>query len=184
MDHLDSSQSEVCAEIALARGISLSADDLGVIDSIYAGVPTTPLAESLVAHFDRGGVSSAVLTYMVPHLWGFRPDRCEVPMESWRSLFAGCHYTHDFEVTRRPLRWWGRTLYRGATSDNRFGLSWTGDIEQARYFARSRQAPGVWGSVWQCRVPASRVLARLSSRSWEDEYVSDVRGCAVTQVHE
>lgn len=182
---MDHNAMQVHSAIASARGITLSPSDLATIGAIYATTPHptgSQRAAAVAAMFEQEGLSSAVLTYLVPPLWRFRDDRCEVPVGSWRALFEGCVYTHDFEVAQRPLRWRPYTLYRGATVENRYGLSWTGDVDQARYFARSRQAPGVRGSVWQCRVPANRVLARVSAMSWEDEYVCDVRNCTVTRV--
>lgn len=176
---------QVHARIAADRGIVLSKADLEVIDSVHAtaAVPGASHAAAVLAgRLVNSTVSTAVLTYMVPPLWRFRDDRCAVPTESWRELFAACAYTHDFAVARRPRRWRPYTLYRGATAENRHGLSWTGDIEQARYFARHRQAPGADARVWRCRVPADRVLARIVAMSWEDEYVADVRGFDVTEI--
>lgn len=185
MGDSNSALQQIHADIAADRGILLSSADLNTISAIHAVAPRPTgrqITAALASMIGDPRLTSAVLTYLVPPLWRFRDDRCDLPIESWRPLFEGCAYTHDFEVARRPLRWRPYTLYRGATIENRFGMSWTGDIDQARYFARSRQAPGAHGAVWQCRVPANLVLARVCAMSWEDEYVSDVRGCDVTRI--
>lgn len=71
-------------------------------------------------------------------------------------------------------------LFRGATEDNREGISWTLCLRQARYFAERRQAREVAdATVWQCHVPANRLLAHFNGV--EHEYVADVRGLRIRE---
>ena len=48
----------------------------------------------------------------------------------------------------------------------------------AAYFARSRQQPGVVGTVWECFVDPDRLHAFVSD---EREYVADVRGLPIVE---
>jgi hypothetical protein len=67
---------------------------------------------------------------------------------------------------------------------NREGLSWSLDLEQARYFARDRQAPGDHtGTVWVARVPSDRIYARFME-GCEKELTADVRGLDVRSLDE
>jgi hypothetical protein len=98
----------------------------------------------------------------------------------WREMFHQIPYTVDFRVAPRPIR--PLTLFRGATPEKREGISWTLSLDQARYFARYRQAPGTRdATVWVCRVPADRMLARVKEQSFEHEVVADVRGLDIRE---
>jgi hypothetical protein len=121
-----------------------------------------------------GRLAPATLNYLVPSTWRYRIDGDPVPVQTWRELFQAVDYTHDFSLARRPR--WPVRLYRGATEANRYGLAWTWRIDQATYFAHSRQAPGTHASVWTVLAPPERLLAYLSD---EGEFVTDVRGLEV-----
>ncbi len=61
------------------------------------------------------------------------------------------------------------TLYRGARPDQVDGLSWTTDLEVAKFFAERTQ-----GDVYVVKVPKSRVIMYLSGRE-ESEVIIDTR---------
>ena len=88
-------------------------------------------------------------------------------------MFEHAQYTEDMVVRERPRRTF--RAYRGATSENREGLSWSLDVEQAKYFARFRQAPGVQAHVWVTNIPPERMFARFLD-GYEKEITADVRG--------
>lgn len=77
--------------------------------------------------------------------------------------------------SRRPLR--RRRLFRGATADRRFGMSWTRDPAVARHFALHRQPNGAEdGQVWVGVFEPAQLLAYLSD---EQEYLVDAADVAV-----
>lgn len=97
-------------------------------------------------------------------------------------MFEHAEYTENMVVAPRPTR--TVRAYRGATEANREGLSWSLDPEQARYFARDRQAPGVTTArVWVTNIPAERMFARYTD-GWEQEVTADVRGLAIHPLEE
>lgn len=67
------------------------------------------------------------------------------------------------------------TLYRGAIPDRRAGMSWTSDLDTARWFARRFDGirGGLTGQVWRIDIPRDFVLARFNHRR-ENEHVVDV----------
>ena len=75
---------------------------------------------------------------------------------------------------RRPLL--SRRLFRGATRECRFGMSWTRNRDIAIYFARYRQAPGAEGQVWVAVFRPSRLLAYIED---EEEYLVNAVGTDV-----
>ncbi len=69
------------------------------------------------------------------------------------------------------------TLYRGAIESRRHGMSWTNDIEMARWFARRFDGmTDDQGKVWTITVPADYVLAILTGGRREAEVVVDTTG--------
>lgn len=167
--------STVAAVAARLRLVLEEQDRRVIVDLIERTGSHAPVTE-VVRQFQAGQLSPAVLTYFLPTMWEGRPDDSPVPAGVWRAMFEQAIYTEDC-VVRRPR---GGTVraYRGATEENREGLSWTLDPEQARYFARYRQAPGTFGTVWAVNIPAERVHARYL-RGMEREIVADVRGLEV-----
>lgn len=97
----------------------------------------------------------------------------------WSMLFAEAmgplEYLHDHEVRDRGDLPDQVTLYRGAIEDNMYGMSWTDDLERARWFARRFNGlrDTQVGKVWQITVDADVVLARFQTRRGEDEWVLD-----------
>lgn len=117
------------------------------------------------------------LAFALPRIWRYRLDRCPIPVSTWRAMFQAANYTHDFHLAARPR--WPMRRYRGAVKANREGLSWTTRLDQAVYFARSRQGPRQFGDVWQTTAPPSRVLAFITD---EGEYVIDARGLPMEMI--
>lgn len=158
------------------RGLELSGRDLDLCIHMEVTVPDPHEREYELARvFKEQNPSRAFMTYWVPECWRFRRDTSSLELELWREMFQACAYTHDFEVDRRPRR--SLTVFRGAVERNKYGLSWTLDIEQARYFATSRQDPFSTekAQIWVCTVPPERTFARIDKVSMENELVADVR---------
>jgi hypothetical protein len=170
---------ELVTESARRQGISLNARQAALVAEIgWSGrLPEDKHAE-LLDRFEAGELDQDVLTALGPNLWRNRPDGSGHDYTRWRELLRACRYTRDFHVARRPR---GRTLaFRGATEANREGISWSLDISQADYFARSRQDPhGPRATIWACWIPAARELARIGEHGWEKEIVADVRGLSI-----
>lgn len=137
---------------------------------------------AVVERFESGALTPGMLTFFLPRMWRYRLGDSPVPVEVWRAMFEFAEYTEDMVVQRR--RRGTRLAFRGATQVNREGLSWSLDVEQARYFARNRQAPGDRSaSVWVARIPSDRVYARYMD-GMEKELVADVRGLDVRPLEE
>lgn len=137
---------------------------------------------AVVERFEAGGLTPGMLTFFLPRMWRYRLGDSPVPVEVWRAMFEFAEYTEDMVVQRRRRA--SRVAFRGATQANREGLSWSLDVEQARYFARYRQAPGDRSaSVWVTRIPSDRVYARYMDEM-EKELVADVRGLDVRPLEE
>lgn len=98
----------------------------------------------------------------------------------WSMLFNqaldSLTYLHDEEVRDRADLPDQVTLYRGATEEHAVGMSWTDDLDRARWFAgRFNGLRGTEpGKVWTVTVDSDVVLARFESRRGEAEWVLDV----------
>lgn len=101
-----------------------------------------------------------------------------IDAESWTFLFDQVEYQVDGEARDRdddlPEI---VTLYRGAIEDRRTGMSWTSDLDQARWFANrfSGLRDTTAGYVWRIDIPRDYVLARFTGRN-EAEHVVDTSG--------
>lgn len=114
-----------------------------------------------------------LLAHVLPSAWRFRQDRHgldpQLVIDMFRTLAGPAGFTMWGDPAPRPR---GRlTLYRGATSANRCGPSWTTDPDLARHFASTRQAPGTTATVWTARIPADRLLAYFPD---ENEFIVDL----------
>ncbi|MGJ4846605.1 hypothetical protein [Leifsonia sp. Le1] len=169
-------------QMATRARLHLSGDELaGIVTLVDRTGNLAPEAE-VVRQFTAGTLTSPMLTFFVPRMWRYRADHSSVPTDVWRAMFERAHYTEDMVVRRRPRR--TRLAYRGATEQNKEGLSWSLDVDQARYFARFRQAPKVsTARVWVTRIPADRVFARYMDGS-EKELTADVRGLQIYPLEE
>lgn len=162
--------------MAARRQLTLTnAEVAGVLALMKRTGNFRPEAE-VVESFQVGELTSGMVTFFLPSMWLNRRDESPVPAEVWRAMFECAAYTEDTIVRRRSRR--SSLAYRGATEANREGLSWSLDVQQARDFARSRQAPGIAGSIWVTRIPGDRVFARFIE-GWEKELTADVRGLEI-----
>ena len=107
--------------------------------------------------------------------------------ENW----AHAEYPHQFGVRRlvrllkaagffsdepgivRPME--PMTVYRGAPSERRLGMSWSMSLDTAIWFAERYNVVSSVGRVFVAEVPPQHVLAILKSRS-ESEVVVNPRG--------
>lgn len=169
-------------KLAAGANIVFTPDEAARVTAIVAGTGSLAPEAEVVALFQQGALSPNMLAFFLPWMWMSRPDDSPVPTETWRAMFQATPYTEDKRVTHRR----GRSVraYRGATEANRYGLSWSLDVKQARYFAASRQAPGVRDArVWVTNISAERVFARFM-QGWEKEVTADVRGLLVYPIEE
>lgn len=88
-------------------------------------------------------------------------------VDRWRDAFdqAGWLSDDDSAQPTEPL-----TLYRGATPEHQYGMSWTADPERARWFAKRFSSPHSPGYIYRRTFAPREILARFTGRN-EDEYV-------------
>ena len=161
-------------ELASSRGISLTATEAKVAAELDRFGAEGELANAFAA----GALSRDLLTHLVPEAWRYRTDNSTVPDEVFREMFLAARFTQDFEVAPRPRR--AVLAFRGASPRGREGIAWTLDLDQAQYFARARH--GQTATIWVCRIPADRILARYVRMSSENEVTADVRGLEITEL--
>ena len=169
-------------EMAAGANIVFTPDETAQVTAIVAGIGSFAPEAEVVALFQQGALSPNMLAFFLPWMWVSRPDGSPVPTETWWAMFQATPYTEEKRVTRS--RGWSVRAYRGAIKANRYGLSWSLDVGQARYFAAYRQAPRVHDArVWVTNIPAEWIFARFV-QGWEKEVTADVRGLAVYPVEE
>ncbi|MBF4608935.1 hypothetical protein [Curtobacterium sp. VKM Ac-1393] len=162
--------------------LTLSDDEFAGIVRLVNETGNLAPEPAVVERFESGALTPGMLTFFLPRMWRYRLGDSPVPGEVWRAMFEFAEYTEDMVVQRRRRGTW--VAFRGATQANREGLSWSLEVEQARYFARDRQAPGDRSaSVWVARIPSDRVYARYMG-GIEKELVADVRGLDVRSLEE
>lgn len=163
--------------MATRSRLVLSEDEIADACRLVNETGSLAPANAVAERFEEGALTTGILTLFLPRMWVNRPGRSTVPNRVWRAMFEHALYTEDTVVQRRPRR--AQVAYRGATAGNREGLSWSLDVDQARSFARSQQAPGDYSArVWATRIPGDRVFARFME-GWEKEVTADVRGLDV-----
>lgn len=172
---------ENIAGIAHSMRLNLTEHELSEIVATVKGTGSFAPEAEAIAQFQAGTMTPGVVTFYLPRLWRYRPDTSKVPSEVWRAMFEQAEYTEDMVVRERPKRTY--RAYRGATFENRDGLSWSHDVEQAKYFARFRQAPGAPARVWVTNIPPERMHARYLD-GWEQETTADVRGLDIRPIEE
>jgi hypothetical protein len=162
-------------ELAAARGYLLSPQQARILDRIVnCDYRCSPI--ELATLFEQGELDRETLCAALPGVWRNKLDDCRIPIELWREMFRAADFTTDGRRTRRPG--WPVRLFRGATVENRAGLSWTTSLVQANYFAKYRQDPwGAPGQVWTTVAPPQYMLARYPKEG-EGEYVVDA--CSLT----
>ena len=169
-------------EMAERAQLALSDDEFASIVRLVNETGNLAPESAVVERFNSGSLTPGMLTFFLPRMWRYRLGDSPVPVEVWRAMYELAEYTEEMVVQRR--RRGTRVAFRGATEANREGLSWSLDVEQARYFARDRQAPGDRSAtVWVARIPSDRVYARYMD-GFEKELVADVRGLDVRSFEE
>lgn len=107
-----------------------------------------------------------------------------LPDEMWVGLFEEAGYTHDGQPAPRPTD--AVTVYRGALFERRRGMSWTTDMDRARWFAE-RDLGGGRGMIWAYLAPPEALLAFIhdSSRGEAEHVVNTafMSGGDVAHVH-
>lgn len=173
---MDQSLPQHLAEAAQWRaGVDLSPAEFDVVVELNTAHDYETAPHRLWESFQTGRATTAVLTVVLAETWRFKLDHCDLPRTAWRTMFAAAPYTNNSRPDQRPRR--RLLLYRGARFEHRDGLAWTTEYETAAYFARSRQARGMVGTVWECQVEPDRLHAYIPD---EQEYVADVRGLPLT----
>lgn len=161
---------EYAHSLASRHGHTLTAGEATHVAEIFAA----DLAASIEMerlHAARV-LSAATIAVAASHVWQGKPDQNPVDYAAWREMFTIGGFTIDHERARRPLC--SRILYRGACDYAREGLSWTEDPSIAWHtFARYRQPHHTVPTVWRAKVPASRMLGRLTR---EREFIVDAVG--------
>lgn len=135
-------------------------------------------AVDLYARFRAGEVTPDQMVEELPTVWRRRSRAGPLDdAAAWRAMVdhAGYFVWASGEAVgrraRRPLG--SRRLFRGATADRRFGMSWTRNPAIARDFAVNRQPDGVDdGQVWVGVFAPTQLLAYLSD---EREYLVAAR---------
>lgn len=121
---------------------------------------------------------------VVADVWSmaeFPESHFDLP-QTWRDLFEEAGYTHDGQPAPQPCQ--PVTVYRGCHHERRFGMSWTTDLDQARWFANREFRKGA-GQVYVFDAPPVSLLAFIhESNRGEAEYVIDPQYLSDTTVRE
>jgi hypothetical protein len=161
--------------------VQLTESEIEQVEEIVAKTGSWAPQDEVIRRFQDGLLTPGLLTFFVPWLWRYKADDCTVSNDVWHGMFGEAHFTDNCVGSKRPRR--TVRAYRGATFENRHGLSWSLDKGQAEYFARSRQAPGAKARVWVANIPASRFYAQYLNEL-EKEVTADVRGLDVYPVED
>ncbi|MDN5768263.1 MAG: hypothetical protein L0H96_21220 [Humibacillus sp.] len=107
---------------------------------------------------------------------GNSPERL-VSADDWLQAFNAVGYIADADSPPdAPVS--PKRLWRGATTERRFGLAWTERSEVAQSFADDLIDREAGGLVFWALVRPSRVKARFNARE-EHEWIVDTRGLDV-----
>lgn len=118
-----------------------------------------------------GGLDISECPSVVADVWSmaeFPESHFDMP-ETWRGLFEDAGYTHDGKPAPRPSA--PVNVYRGCHHERRFGMAWTTDLDQARWFADRDLGNGT-GQLYVHRAAPRELLAFIDGRG-EREYVLD-----------
>lgn len=148
----------------------------------------TPVWDEITRFADRNSrpgllaeaVEEGILPYVeyaaaVANAWHLaEAPETEYGIDFWASHFSWAGFRHDGEQADRPDS--PLTLYRGAASGRERRMSWTDDLDTARWFAARVVDDGGSGLVIRARVQPWRLLAYIheSGRN-ESEWVIDPR---------
>lgn len=151
----------------------VSADE---VHTLMATVGRNPAAWLFADLFELGLLPDDALGLVVD-AW----QMCEFPgravrRRDWVAMFQAAGYRHDDAPAERPAE--PLTLYRGAPTKYRRGMSWTSSRETAEWFHERNQAWGYDSAVWVAQVPPTRLHCRIDDRK-EAEYVVNPNGLRV-----
>lgn len=155
---------------------------VGALDVALARVGRDNSPELFFSLMEEGLITRWACRRFVGDVWSAcdHPENA-VEKELWLAAFGWAGYTVDGRGAERPDA--PLVLYRGASFERRYGMSWTDDIKVAHFFAKewrvARAHPGV---VWTATVEPWRLLAHnAKQREGEPEYVIDTSGLAVSE---
>lgn len=141
--------------------------------------PNTEHGAELAELWESGRLPLEYLEAMLWPVWVGQPDHRTAPSkQQWEAMFRAVGYQEDGQPARRP--WLPRRLYRGASGDRRYGLSWTTNPSVARHFLTRHDDSA---RVWTCVCHPSRILASgRRGRDSEGEFVLDTTGLEISEV--
>lgn len=117
------------------------------------------------------------ISQVVGDVWSMTeyPERA-LDQSMWLDMFDFAGFRRNGQVTTPPAE--PLTLYRGATTDGRCGMSWTDDLTTAETFARGALRGRATGTVWTAVVEPRYLLANIDGEGTrgESEYVIDTTG--------
>lgn len=96
---------------------------------------------------------------VVASVWsGAEYPATNLEVGAWLDLFPAAGYTHDGLPAPQPTD--SVTVYRGCHHERRFGMSWTSNLETARWFARRDRGKGS-GNVYVHQARGCELLAYI-----------------------
>lgn len=145
--------------------------DAGVFDECESRVGRNSGPALLFDLHARGAIDISANPSVVALVWSGPeyPERCLEPA-IWIRFFKLAGYTYNGQPAEPPTEPVG--IYRGATYEGRFGMSWTTDIETARKFAFEGMRGRPRGAVCAATVEPAGLLAYIDEkRPGEAEFV-------------
>ncbi len=153
-------------------------DEVGAIERAVAEAGgRNAYPRLLLSWLTAGQLSLAGLRLVLVEAWTI-PEwpASHLTARVWVSIFREAGFVSDPPDLRPPSE--PLTVYRGATFGRRRGMSWTLDLDRARWFAsRSSLLTGrPVGMVFRSSIPPESVLAIMTGGRREAEVVVDPVG--------
>lgn len=104
----------------------------------------------------------------------------QLSKEEWVTMFGAFGYTVDGISQERPNE--SLTLYRGATPEHKFGMSWTDNRDIAARFASGDLLGRGAGVIFTADVEPERLYAYFHEGRRESEFVIETDGLEITAV--
>ena len=133
-----------------------------------------------------GELTATMLTELLAWVWPMAEfPEAHLGRRAWLMLFEAAGFVSDTLGVARPEC--PLEIYRGSTWGRRRGMSWTKDLEKARWFARrtslyGHNAPTPSGVVIGATIPAASVLAMFMERNEFEVVVSSARLSSVRRL--
>jgi len=126
----------------------------------------------LVNWWLSGRLDREELRRHITAVWQLAEWPAALGIRTWVTMFREAGFISD---TDEPVPDYPLTVYRGTTWGRRRGMSWTTDIDRARWFAARWQLRGERGEVFTAIVPPAAVLALVGDpeNHNEEEVVVD-----------